>query len=129
MSTTGTYEGRDGLEIFEIDPTVLAKNQMVGREYMADPLLVTKVTPRWFAELNRAMEETARNAVALAGFPLLIMQGTADEVVDSAASAAFAAPGREYIEFPGFYHELFNDDERGQAFAVLDDWLQRQVGG
>ncbi len=111
----------------ELDPAVLAHNQTVGAEYMADPLLVTKVTPRWFAELNRAMEETKRNASALAGLPLLIMQAGADEVVDPAATRAFAVPGREYVEFPGFYHELFNEDERGQAFAVLDGWLERRL--
>lgn len=73
------------------------------------------------------MEETNAHAIALAGLPVLLMQAMADEVVDAEASRAFAAPNREYVPFPGFYHELFNEDERGQAFAVLDRWLEKQL--
>jgi len=113
----------------EIDATLLARNQNVCREYLADPLVYNKVTPRWFAEITRAMRETRANAIALAGLPVLILQGSADGIVDPETSRDFAAPLREYVEFPGFYHELFNEDERGQVFAVLDRWLDNHFLG
>ncbi|MGE5530464.1 MAG: serine aminopeptidase domain-containing protein [Patescibacteria group bacterium] len=96
-------------------------------EYITDPLLCTTVTPKWFTELTRAMEETRADAAALAGLPVLMMQGTADEIVDLEATKAFPAPGREYVEFPGFYHEIFNEDDRRQALLVLDAWLEKRL--
>ena len=112
----------------EIDPALLAHNPEVGRAYIEDPLLCTKVSLRWFAELNRAMATTKAQVGNLHDLPLLMLQGTEDGIVDLEETRAFAAAGREYVEFPGLYHELFNEDERGRAFAVLDGWLERLIG-
>ena len=112
----------------EIDPALLAHNPEVGRAYVEDPLLCTKVSLRWFAELNRAMATTKAQVATLDNLPLLLLQGTEDGIVDLEETRAFAAAGREYVEFPGLYHELFNEDERGRAFAVLDAWLEKLIG-
>ena len=30
----------------------------------------------------------------------------------------------EYREWEGFFHEMFNEKERGEVFEVMEDWLE-----
>lgn len=111
----------------EIDPELLVHNPLIRQEYIEDPLLYTKVTFRWFVELVRLMKDTNEMASLLGNLPVLLLQGSEDGIVDADLTRTFAAPNREYVEFPGFYHELFNEDERGQVFAILDAWLEKRL--
>ncbi len=115
----------------QIDPAALARNPEVGRRYMADPLLCQTVTFRYFTELLRAMDATSQKAGSLARLPILMMQGSADRIVDPDATRRFydrlTIRDKEFQSFDGFYHELFNEDDREQVFAVLDGWLERHL--
>jgi len=115
----------------EIDPAFLARNPEVGRRYKADPLVGDRVTARWFVETNRAMAKTIAEAQKLT-IPALLLQGTADRLVSPEATRAFAdklaggdSAGRTvaFRSFDGWYHELFQEDERETAFAAIREWL------
>ncbi len=110
----------------EIDPGVLARNPEVGRRYMSDPHVCRVVSAGWFVELLRAMEETNGGADRIRA-PVFILQGTADRLVDPSASRAFferlADVPKEFRFLEGFYHELFQEDERHEVFSLIEDWL------
>ena len=59
--------------------------------------------------------------------PTLLLYAGADRLVDPAGSRRFASLAPRDVatarEFPGHYHELFNEIERAQVFDALHAWL------
>jgi len=58
--------------------------------------------------------------------PLLLMQGTADQLVNPAATAEFASKVKSpitYMEFDGWYHELHNEPEKARPIKAIVDWI------
>lgn len=110
----------------EINPEFLARNPEVGRRYVADPLVGNKVSARWFVETVLGMERTMAGAGKLA-IPALVMQATEDRLVAAEGSRAFAGTKgpakKDFQSYEGWYHELFQEDEREQAFAAIWKWL------
>ncbi len=108
------------------DPTFLSHDPEVGKAYLADPLVSRKVSARWFTEVTAAHADTLARAGDL-GLPALVMQSGDDRLADPAATRAWAAaaPPRlvEFVEWEGFYHEMFNEPEKEQVFAKVESWL------
>ena len=63
--------------------------------------------------------------------PTLLMWAGADRCVAPAGSAAFAAAApRDVVttrEWPGLYHEIFNEPEQDAVLAAMGDWLAARV--
>ena len=63
--------------------------------------------------------------------PTLLMWAGADRCVAPAGSAAFAAAApRDVVtvrEWPGLYHEIFNEPEQDAVLAAMGDWLGARV--
>ena len=108
------------------DPALLSRQPGIAEAYVADPLVSSTVSARWFTEVVRAQAEARAGAAGLA-VPALIMQSGDDRLADPAATRAWAAnaPAQlvEYVEWDGFYHEMFNEPEREQVFARMERWL------
>ncbi len=111
------------------DPSFLSRTPGVADAYVADPLVSSTVSARWFTEIMRAQLDTRERAGKLA-VPALIMQSGADRLVDPAATRAWAAEAPaglvEYVEWPGLYHEMFNEPEQEQVFERMETWLRRR---
>jgi len=114
----------------EIDPGVLARNPEVGRRYAADRDVCRKVSAGWFVQILRGMAETNARAAGLS-IPTFILQGTEDRLVDPQASRAFfdrmSETRKEFRFLKGFYHELFQEDEREEVFGLIESWLKAHV--
>ena len=114
----------------ELDPATLSRDPEVGKAYSADPLVNRKISARWFAEVTRAMEEVKLLASSITT-PLLIMQGTKDQIVNPDASRKFfdqiSSSDKELEIYEGFYHELFNEPEKHQVFARVTKWLNQRT--
>jgi len=112
------------------DPSCLSRTPGVAEAYAADPLVSSTVSARWFTEVVRAQLETRERAGRLA-VPALVMQSGDDRLADPSATREWAerAPAElvEYVEWPGLYHEMFNEPEREQVFQRMEGWLQRIV--
>lgn len=110
----------------EINPAFLSRNPEVGRKYAADPDVGNKVSAGWFVQNLEGMARVNANAAKVA-IPAFILQGTEDRLVSVEATRAFFASlgdiPKAYKEFEGFYHELFQEDERDQVFGFIWDWL------
>ncbi|MHB8758156.1 MAG: alpha/beta hydrolase, partial [Bacillota bacterium] len=107
----------------EIDPGALSRNPEVGRAYAADPLLCRVVTAGFFRLFTSTQATTMARADRFTR-PLLILQGTADKLVDPEGSRRFydraASTDKTFRSYEGFYHELHNEDERETVFGDVD---------
>ena len=114
------------------DPSFLSRSEGVAEAYVEDPLVSDTVSARWFTEVQRAQAETCALAGRLA-VPALVMQSGADRLTDPEATRKWArdAPADlvEYVEWDGFYHEMFNEPEQEQVFATMESWLGKQLQG
>ncbi len=111
-----------------LKPAWISRNPAVVEDYCADPLVHDRITPR----LARFVDDAGRAVLARAPgwrIPTLLLWAGADRCVVPAGSRAFAdaAPAQwvTAFEFPGLYHELFNEPEREQVFQPLLQFLQR----
>ncbi len=112
-----------------LDVRALSHNEAVIRAYVEDPLVHSLGTARLAAEMDREMRRLFAEANRWpAELPLLIVHGGADRLAPPEASAAFfetvVARDKERKEYPGFYHEVFNEVGREQVLQDVTDWLE-----
>lgn len=113
------------LEEISRDPAVVAA-------YLADPLVhPRRLRARLGAEMLRAIGEVAAGLPRLT-LPLLVMQGSADALVDPSAAAfvhdRVGSRDRTLKVYPGLYHEIFNEPERDLVLDDLVEWLLARLG-
>jgi alpha-beta hydrolase superfamily lysophospholipase len=108
----------------------ISRDAGVVKAYAADPLVHDRITGRlglFVARQGPAVIAAAPKWQA----PTLLMWAGADRCVAPAGSAAFAAAApRDVVtvrEWPGLFHEIFNEPEQGDVLRVLDDWLAAHV--
>jgi len=108
----------------------ISRDAGVVKAYADDPLVHDRVTGR--VGLFVARQGPAVIAAAPRWkTPTLLMWAGADRCVSPAGSAAFAAGApRDVVtvrEWPGLFHEIFNEPEQGQVLDALDGWLVSHV--
>jgi lysophospholipase len=112
------------------DPGYLSRDPRVAEAYLADPMVSRTVSARWFTEVQRAQADTRARATRLS-VPALVMQSGDDRLADPAATRMWAAdaPSKlvEYVEWEGFYHEMFNEPEQVEVFERMLQWLESQL--
>ena len=108
----------------------ISRDAAVVRAYAADPLVHDRVTGRlglFVARQGPAVIAAAPRWTT----PTLLMWAGADRCVAPAGSAAFAAGAPRNVvsvrEWPGLFHEIFNEPEQGDVLQMLDDWLAAHV--
>lgn len=113
------------------DASLLSHDPEVGPAYLADPLTSYTVSARWFTEVMAAHRDTFKRADELKT-RVLVMQSGDDRLADPAATRAWvnAAPPNlvDYVEWDGFYHEMFNEIGKEQVFDQVEAWLQAGSG-
>ena len=112
-----------------LDPAWISRDPAVVAAYEDDPLVHDRVSPK----LVRFIVDAGAFVLAHAPrwrVPTLLLYAGADRCVVPAGSAAFAAAApRDVVEtqaFPALAHEIFNEPERDEVFAVLAAWLARR---
>ncbi len=108
----------------------ISRDVGVVKAYAADPLVHDRITGR----LGLFVARQGPAVIAAAPqwkTPTLLMWAGADRCVAPAGSAAFAAGAPSDVvtvrEWPGLFHEIFNEPEQGDVLKVLDDWLVAHV--
>ena len=111
-----------------LKPEWVCRDPEVVRRYVADPLVHDRVTARLVRFIVDA-GALVRTRAPQWRLPTLLMWAGADRCVAPAGSAAFAAAAPAEVltarEFPGLYHEIFNEPERDQVLSCLLHWLAR----
>jgi alpha-beta hydrolase superfamily lysophospholipase len=108
----------------------ISRDAGVVRAYATDPLVHDRISGR----LGLFVARQGPAVIAAASrwrTPTLLMWAGADRCVAPAGSVAFAtrAPGDVVTtrEWPGLFHEIFNEPEQGDVLQVMDDWLAARV--
>jgi alpha-beta hydrolase superfamily lysophospholipase len=109
-----------------LKPEWISRDAQVVRNYVADPLVHDRVTPR----LANFIVDGARLVSERAGMwavPTLLIYAGSDRCVAPAGSAGFAAAAPQAHvtahEFRPLFHEIFNEPEQAEVFALLGGWL------
>jgi lysophospholipase len=111
------------------NPAYLSRDPEVEKDYVADPLVSNQVSARWATEVFSA-QRTALAEAPLMTIPTLVMQAGDDRLVDPDATRTWVASAPadlvDYVEWEGYYHELFNEPvlERRMVFDKMESWLE-----
>lgn len=105
----------------------ISRDPAVVLAYEADPWVRRRpVRARLGVETLDAVASVEAGLPRLT-LPLLAMQGGADRLVDPRAAghvhAAVSSADRTLLEYPGLYHEIFNEPERDRVLDDLVGWL------
>ena len=104
----------------------LSHDPAIAHAYRADPLVHDRITARLARFL---IEGAAAVRAAALGWRLqtLLLWGGGDRIVSPEGARAFAAASPASVvtahEYPGLYHEILNEVERGAVHARLEGWL------
>lgn len=133
----GTWEALDLLEREEIpdesiDVATLSRDDRVGAEYRADPLV-------WHGGFRRPTLEAIERCLHTIDFdhplgdelPALWLHGEEDELVPIADTRAgmdrIRGLGFEEIIYPGARHEVFNETNSAEVLADLTTFVSRVI--
>ncbi|MGH3720570.1 MAG: lysophospholipase [Pseudonocardiaceae bacterium] len=109
----------------------ISRDPEVVRAYREDPLVYRgKLKARTGAEILATMEGLPARLPRLS-MPLLLLHGTADQICPPAGSVMVhenvSSPDTTLHQYPGLYHEVFNEPEREQILADLISWLNHHL--
>ena len=105
----------------------LSSDPRVGEAYFADPLVSTKGSVRFGAEIFAAQERVGRELFRI-HIPTLVIHGGGDTVVPPDTSLVLAElPNVERILFSQSRHEPHNDTGRDEILATVAGWLEARL--
>jgi alpha-beta hydrolase superfamily lysophospholipase len=109
-----------------LDSKYLSHRREVVDAYNSDPLVHSKISARLLRAMQDAAEFAQAHAYALRVMTLMLVAGE-DRLVDAGGSNDFFRKLAPRIgtmhDYPGFYHEVFNERECGRVFADIRAWL------
>jgi alpha-beta hydrolase superfamily lysophospholipase len=110
----------------------ISRDPAVVDAYNKDPLVFrTPIRARLGAEMLDAMDRVEAGLPSLRT-PLLVMQGTADGLVDPGCGPhVYDRAGSEdktLKMYDGLWHEIFNEPERDHVLDDLTGWLRSHLG-
>ena len=109
----------------EVDPRLISRDPAVVDAYRSDPLVHDRISTRLFSEWGRACDDIRARTPELRT-PFLLLVGDGDRIVDPEGSRLLdrEATGADHVlrEFPGRYHEPFNDLGADEVFDALAAW-------
>jgi len=113
-----------------LDLSGLARDPEVPEKYRKDPLVHPFISASLGTELLTKGKYIVDHASSFS-LPLLLLQGSADRLVNAPMTAEFADKVPQnlltYKVFPGFYHELHNEPQKDQVFEEMFKWLDRNL--
>lgn len=113
-----------------IDQNLLTSDLKILRKHITDDKKLEQISLRSAAELENSMKWAMGNADKLL-CPVFIMQAGNDNLVEKSASKEFHDKIRyndkQYKEYPGFLHELWNEKGRAQVYRDMYIWLEKHL--
>lgn len=115
--------------VVALDASLISRDPAVVAAYRTDPLVHTgKLT----AGLGAALLDRAARFASEVGrldLPVLVLVGGDDRLVNPAGIRRLfpmiGAVDKSIIDYPGLYHEVFNEPEQAKVLADLTAWLDR----
>jgi len=118
--------------LLPLDPVGVSRDPMVVQAYVSDPLVHRgAATARLAAEMLKAMQTICGQGARIT-LPILIVQGSADKLVDPDGARmlydAVSSADKEIRIYDGLYHEVFNEPEHDRVLRDVEIWLEAHVG-
>ncbi len=109
----------------------VSRDPLVVKAYVSDPLVHRgRATARLAAEMLKAMQTISGQAARIT-LPILIVQGSADRLVNPAGARmlydAVSSADKEIRIYDGLYHEVFNEPEREKVLRDVELWLEAHM--
>lgn len=110
----------------------VSRDPAVVQAYVGDPLVHRgKATARLAAGMLKAMQTVSGQAAKIT-LPIMIVQGSADRLVDPAGArmlyGAVSSVDKEIRIYDGLYHEVFNEPEHEKVLRDVKIWLEAHLG-
>lgn len=113
-----------------LDITGLSHDQAVVEAYRKDPLVHPKVSTRLGLDTLANGRWIVEHASEFPPVPLLLMQGSADRVIDPKLTKRFADCFRGDLSFKMWedgYHELHNEPNKQEVLKTMIEWLDEHL--
>ncbi|MGP4076575.1 lysophospholipase [Halobacillus sp. K22] len=112
-------------------PEYVTRNPDVIANDKQDPLIIEKISIRWYKEFRKAIKKSLSEVGEFPNVPLLVMQAGEDYMVDSEKTKEWfhkvGCQEKTYKEWPGFYHEIFNEPEQENVYNFALNFINLQV--
>lgn len=126
LATLGTLAPQLGVNN-GLKPEWISRDPRVVAAYTGDPRVHDRISPR-LARFILDGGERVRERAAGWHTPTLLIYAGSDRCVAPRGSREFAAVAPKSVvttrEFGPLYHEIFNEPEQAEVFAVLETWLR-----
>ena len=109
----------------ELDLAGVSRDEAVISAYKTDPLVHDRLSTHLVIGLLDSGEWALENAEQFV-LPLLMLHGSDDRLTSHDASREFSekTDNCSFYSFKGLYHELHNEPEKDQVFAVILEWMK-----
>lgn len=116
-----------------LDPTVLSRDEEVGKAYAADPLVWHGPFQRPMLEAMLRANRQVNEAGSIGELPLLWLHGGDDQLVtlDRTQPGIDTITGTgltKSVIYPGARHEIFNETNQAEVLEDLIDFIDEVVG-
>ncbi|WP_167577996.1 alpha/beta hydrolase [Ammoniphilus sp. YIM 78166] len=112
----------------EVTSKDVTRSEDVRKMIDSDPLNVKGVSVRWFRELETHMQKNWEERENFPDVPLLIQQAGQDLITDASRSRKWfeqlSLKDKNFIEWPGLYHELLNEPEKQEVHRKMVEWMK-----
>jgi len=96
--------------------------------YEKDPLIEKKISARLAEELYKACQALDKETARKLEMPVFMMLAGDDRIVNSQKSISFyqwmRGPKKAIQVFPGFYHEVFHETGKEEAFKCFKEFIR-----
>ncbi len=109
----------------------VTRNEDVRKRDGGDALILEKVSVRWYREFQRNIQQAFVDIDQFPDVPLLVMQAGEDLMVDADKTREWfhkvKLSEKTYKEWPGFYHEIFNEPEWKRVYLYTSHFIHQQL--
>ncbi|WCK55608.1 alpha/beta hydrolase [Aneurinibacillus sp. Ricciae_BoGa-3] len=112
-----------------ITADTVSRDRAIADRYRDDPHIIVKVSVRWYKELKKAIQLALSELEEYKACPTLIMQAGDDRIVNAFTTRAWAqrlpVEDKQYYEWAGLFHEIFNEPEKESVVQYLLEWMEK----
>lgn len=113
----------------ELDVSQISRDPLVVDAYATDRLVHSKMTPRFFSEMQAALADTLSRGKRASGiqYAVQFLVPSADQLVNSEVTQEFfqnlKQDDKRLKTYPGFFHEPFNEPGKAEVFDDIASWI------
>ncbi|MFC7322126.1 alpha/beta hydrolase [Halobacillus campisalis] len=114
-----------------ISPEKVTRNQEVIKNHKEDPLIIERVSVRWYLEFQKAIKNAMKQADEFPALPTLVMQAGDDLIIDHRKTYEWFnninTDEKTYKQWPDYYHEIFNEVEWKLVYTYMLNFIDQQL--